>query len=127
MKINQIAFMDCQQLILNQETIQLQEVMHKALKNSKICKGYDINSDIICLLMSVVAILLSLLWYSAAIDKFIAAKNMDSSVAELANKKIASYSKYLPTNEDAFFNGYKEGDTYTVGCWINESTKVRIK
>ena len=57
----------------------------------------------------------------------IISKNMDSSVAELANKKIASYSKYLPTNEDAFFNGYKEGDTYTVGCWINESTKVRIK
>ena len=69
----------------------------------------------------------SAMLYSAAIDKFIAAKNMDSSVAELANKKIASYSKYLPTNEDAFFNGYKEGDTYTIGCWINESTKVRIK
>ena len=69
----------------------------------------------------------SAMLYSAAIDKFIAAKNMDSSVADLANKKIASYSKYLPTNEDAFFNGYKEGDTYTVGCWINETTKVRIK
>lgn len=69
----------------------------------------------------------SAMLYSAAIDKFIAAKNMDSSVAELANKKIATYSKYLPTQEDAFFNGYKEGDTYTVGCWINESTKVRIK
>ena len=69
----------------------------------------------------------SAMLYSAAIDKFIAAKNMDSSVADLANKKIATYSKYLPTNEDAFFNGYKEGDTYTVGCWINESTKVRIK
>jgi len=69
----------------------------------------------------------SAMLYSAAIDKFIAAKKMDSSVAELANKKIATYSKYLPTQEDAFFNGYKEGDTYTVGCWINESTKVRIK
>jgi tetratricopeptide (TPR) repeat protein len=69
----------------------------------------------------------SAMLYSAAIDKFIAAKNMDSSVADLANKKIATYSKYLPTNEDAFFNGYKEGDTYKVGCWINESTKVRIK
>ncbi len=69
----------------------------------------------------------SAMLYSAAIDKFIAAKNLDSSVVDLANKKIATYSKYLPTNEDAFFNGYKEGDTYTVGCWINESTKVRIK
>jgi hypothetical protein len=52
---------------------------------------------------------------------------MDSSVADLAAKKIATYSKYLPNNEDAFFNGYKEGDSYKVGCWINESTKVRIK
>ena len=69
----------------------------------------------------------SAMLYSAAIDKFIAAKNMDSSLADLANKKIASYRKYLPTTEDAFFNKYKEGDTYTVGCWINESTKVRIK
>lgn len=69
----------------------------------------------------------SAMLYSAAIDKFIAAKNMDSSVADLAAKKIATYSKYLPNNEDAFFNGYKEGDSYKVGCWINESTKVRIK
>jgi tetratricopeptide (TPR) repeat protein len=69
----------------------------------------------------------SAMLYSAAIDKFIAAKNMDSSVAGLANKKIASYSKYLPSNEDAFFNGFKEGDSYSIGCWINETTKVRIK
>ena len=69
----------------------------------------------------------SAMLYSAAIDKFITAKNMDSSEADFANKKIAIYSKYLPSNEDAFFNGFKEGDTYEVGCWINESTKVRIK
>jgi len=69
----------------------------------------------------------SAMLFSAAIDKFLAAKNLDSSVTELANSKIASYSKYLPSNEDAFFNGFKEGDAYTVGCWINESTKVRIK
>jgi len=69
----------------------------------------------------------SAMLYSAAIDKFITAIAKDSSVSDFANKKIASYSKYLPSNEDAFFNGYKEGDAYTVGCWINESTKVRIK
>ena len=65
--------------------------------------------------------------YSAALDIFILARNTDSSVADLANKKIASYSKYLPSNEDAFFNGYKEGDTYKIECWIGETTKVRIK
>ena len=69
----------------------------------------------------------SAMLYSAAIDKFITAKSKDSSVIDFANKKIASYSKYLPSNEDAFFNGFKEGDAYTVGCWINELTKVRIK
>ena len=69
----------------------------------------------------------SAMLFSLAIDKYITAKNMDSSVAEVANKKIAVYSKYLPTNEDAFFYSHKEGDTYIVGCWINESTKVRIK
>lgn len=69
----------------------------------------------------------SAMLYSAAIDKFITAKSKDSSVGDFADKKIASYSKYLPSNEDAFFNGFKEGDSYTVGCWINESTKVRIK
>ncbi len=69
----------------------------------------------------------SAMLFSLAIDKYITAKNMDSSVAEEANKKIAVYSKYLPTNEDAFFYSLKEGDKYTVGCWINESTKVRIK
>ena len=65
--------------------------------------------------------------YSAAIDKFISAKKIDDDISDLANKKIVTYSKYLPNNEDAFFNGYKEGDIYEIGCWINESTKVRIK
>ena len=65
--------------------------------------------------------------FSAAIDKFIQAKNMDPSVLDAANKKIATYSKYLPSNEDAFFSGATEGNTFQVGCWINESTKVRLK
>ena len=65
--------------------------------------------------------------FSAAIDKFIQAKNIDSSLADAANKKIATYSKYLPSNEDAFFSGATEGSAYQVGCWINESTKVRLK
>ena len=69
----------------------------------------------------------SAMLYSAAMDKFIAARNMDNTIAELANKKIASYSNYLPSNEDAFFNGYKEGDNYSIECWIGETTKVRIK
>ena len=42
-------------------------------------------------------------------------------------KEIATYSKYLPTIENAFFYKVKEGSVYQVGCWINESTKVRLK
>ena len=45
--------------------------------------------------------------YSAAIDKFISAKKIDDDITDLANKKIVTYSKYLPNNEDAFFNGYR--------------------
>ena len=52
---------------------------------------------------------------------------MDVTVVDAANKKMATYSKYLPSNEDAFFSGATEGSAYQVGCWINESTKVRLK
>ena len=68
----------------------------------------------------------SAMLYSAAIDKFIVAKNMDSSVADLANKKIATYSNYLPTNEDAFFNGYKEGDSYKLVVGLTNQPKLEL-
>ena len=61
-----------------------------------------------------------------AVDKFIQAKNVDSSVTEEANSLISTYSKYFPNNENAFFYGIKPGDTYKVGCWINESTTARF-
>jgi tetratricopeptide (TPR) repeat protein len=63
--------------------------------------------------------------YWAAVDKFIKARNVDPSVADEANKSIALYSSYFPTRERLFFNDVKEGSSYTVGCWINESTTVR--
>lgn len=62
----------------------------------------------------------------AAVDKFIKAKAVDPSCAEKANKFINKYSAYFPDKENAFFNNVKEGDTYTVGCWINETTKARF-
>ena len=63
--------------------------------------------------------------YWAAVDKFAKAKSVDSSVASEASNLISQYSKYFPGTEDAFFAGYSDGQDYTVGCWINESTKVR--
>ncbi len=63
----------------------------------------------------------------AAVDMFIKAKNVDSGLTEKANEYIAKYSAYFPTKEEAFFNGYTNGMTYNVGCWINEKTTVRTR
>ncbi len=63
--------------------------------------------------------------YWAAVDKFIKAKNVDPSIADEANTSISLYSAYFPTRERLFFNDVKEGSSYTVGCWIGESTTVR--
>ena len=66
----------------------------------------------------------SVFW--VAVDKFTEAKKVDPTVEEKANKLIITYSKYYPKKEDAFFQNVHEGDTYTVGCWINEKTTARF-
>jgi len=63
--------------------------------------------------------------YWAAVDKFVKARSVDPSVADEANQSISLYSSYFPTRERLFFNDIKEGSSYTVGCWIGESTTVR--
>lgn len=63
--------------------------------------------------------------YLVAVDKYIKAKSVDASVASEANSKIKKYSEYFPGKEDAFFKNIKDGDSYTVECWIGESTTVR--
>ncbi len=63
----------------------------------------------------------------AAVDMFVKAKNVDPGLTEKANEYIGKYSAYFPTKEEAFFNGYTDGMTYTVGCWINEKTTVRTR
>ena len=65
--------------------------------------------------------------YWAAVDKFIKAKNVDSTVTEKANERIATYSMYFPDVETTFFYSLEEGDPYTVGSWINEKTTVRSR
>ncbi len=62
-----------------------------------------------------------------AVDKFIEAKSIDPSVAEEATELINKYTQYFPNIEDAFFYGFENGQSYTVGCWINESTTVRTR
>lgn len=63
--------------------------------------------------------------YWAAVDKYQKARQVDSSVADMASKRIATYSQYFPSAESIFFHTYNEGDTYTVECWINEKTTIR--
>ena len=64
--------------------------------------------------------------YWVAVDKFIRAKAVDPSISENANKEIMTYSQYFPNTEEAFFYNFNAGDTYEVGCWINEKTQVRF-
>jgi tetratricopeptide (TPR) repeat protein len=65
--------------------------------------------------------------YWAAVDKFIQAKSIDPSVCEKAIERIQTYSMYFPDAETMFFYSLKNGDPYTVGCWINEKTIVRSR
>ena len=67
----------------------------------------------------------SVFW--AAVDKYYKAKQVDPSVAETANEKINKFSSYFPDQETAFFNGINDGTSFSVGCWIGESTTVRTK
>lgn len=63
--------------------------------------------------------------YWVAVDNYIKAKRTDPSLTEVANKRITTYKAYFPQMEVLFFYNMNEGDEYTVGCWINEKTKVR--
>ena len=65
--------------------------------------------------------------YWAAVDKFAKAKSVDPELTDDANRFIEAYKPHFPDNETIFFYGYKEGGTYTVGCWINEKTTVRAR
>ena len=60
-----------------------------------------------------------------AIDKWQQAKRIQPDLAGEANKLINRYTQYMPSKADIFQRGIKEGDSFTVGCWIQETTRVR--
>ncbi len=60
-----------------------------------------------------------------AIDMWQRAKSVDPSVAAKANQLIGRYTQYMPSRADVFQRGIEVGSTYQVGCWIQESTRVR--
>ncbi len=65
----------------------------------------------------------AVLW--AAVDKFIKAKQVDPDMEDEANGYINSYKPRFPDKKSIFFHNYQIGDTYEIGCWINETTTVR--
>ena len=64
--------------------------------------------------------------YWAAIDKLNYAKSIDPNIASRANRLISAYKKAVPQKSTAFALGYKEGDKYTIGCWINETVVIKF-
>lgn len=60
-----------------------------------------------------------------AIDMWKKAKRIDPSVAGEANKNIRRYTQYMPTKEDIFQRSLKEGQSFRVPCWIQETTTIR--
>lgn len=60
-----------------------------------------------------------------AIDMWNRAKNVDPSSAGEANKWISRYSQYMPSTEDVFQRNLSKGDSFKVGCWIQETTTIR--
>lgn len=61
------------------------------------------------------------------VDQFIKAKNVDPSVADEANELIGRYSGGFPTQEEIFWENFTEGSSFTVGCWVGETTTIRCK
>ena len=64
--------------------------------------------------------------YGLAIDKLQKARSIDSSIASEAGRLISQYSGYLPSQQDIFFHPeLNSGDSFYVGGWIGESTRIR--
>jgi tetratricopeptide (TPR) repeat protein len=60
-----------------------------------------------------------------AVDFYERARQYPDCAVDAA-KKANDYRRYFPSKEDAFFLGLQEGQTYKVGGWINETTRIRF-
>lgn len=60
-----------------------------------------------------------------AIDEWQKARNIDPDARAEATTLINKYSQYMPNKEDIFLRSLKEGDPYTVPCWIQRQTTIR--
>lgn len=62
-----------------------------------------------------------------ALDEWRKAIKIDPSLKEKVNKRIKRYQKYLPSSGDMFVYSLKEGEPYTVGCWIKQKTRIQVR
>lgn len=62
-----------------------------------------------------------------AYDKAARAKSLDIEVADQADRIMSAARSQWPTQEGAFFYSITNGQSFSVGCWINESTVVRLR
>ena len=67
--------------------------------------------------------------YWAAYDKALKAKNIDQSesVQKEASSLMSTFAQHFPSKDDLFFDGIKDGTSYTVGGFIGEATTVRAR
>ena len=65
----------------------------------------------------------AVLW--AAVDQFVKAKSVDPDLSKEAQDYINSYRPRFPDKKSIFFHNLQIGDSYQIGCWINETTTVR--
>jgi tetratricopeptide (TPR) repeat protein len=64
--------------------------------------------------------------YWAAIDKASRAKALDPSLTDKVNASIQKFRPGIPDKAISFQFGHKEGERYTIGCWINETVTVQF-
>jgi hypothetical protein len=60
-----------------------------------------------------------------AIDEWSKAKAVDPSAAEEANRLIGKYSAFMPSKSDLLQRQIAPGSSFTVGCWIGQTTVAR--
>jgi tetratricopeptide (TPR) repeat protein len=62
--------------------------------------------------------------YVAAYNQARRAAAVDPSIGVTAGKFLSNYKANFPSKKVIFTKGVKEGDSFTVKCWINETVKV---
>lgn len=62
--------------------------------------------------------------YVAAVNEARMASNVDPSLTSIAKKYVDSYMASAPDRKLIFGSDYVSGQSFKIGCWINETVKV---